>query len=183
MALDLTSLANLGLPEILLWLLSFAVVYGILSQVGKGGIPKDRAARAIIGIVVAFLVLFAAPDRLITVLSQMSAGLILVVLAIIVFIAFLEVAHVRSRGKIIQYDQKGNPIWEHEAISLFEKHPTVFAVALLIIAVLIFIGAGGLSLIGISINLTGSTNMTLFFFVVIIIAILAMVLGGGEKEK
>lgn len=181
MALDISMLTNLGLPQILLWLLSFAVIYGVLSQVGEKGIPKDRAARAIISIVVAFFVLLAAQaTALISILSQLSSAMVLIVIAIIVFIAFLEVANVRVhmyKGK--RHPQTGEKLMD--AVSVFEKHGYVFAIAILIIVVLVFVAAGGLNLIGIPINLTGTASITLLFFVVIIIAILWMLMGGKEE--
>ena len=49
MALEsLQQLERLGFPDLLLWLLTFAVVYGVLSQ---AKVPKSAASRAIISIV------------------------------------------------------------------------------------------------------------------------------------
>src|SRR3989344_9635675 len=97
MALDLTMLTNLGFPQILLWLLSFALIFGVLDQVK---IPKDKPSRGIISIVVAFLVLFSVPTSLITTISSLSTNLILVILAVLTFIVFLEAAGVKAgKGK------------------------------------------------------------------------------------
>src|SRR3990167_6474385 len=88
---DITStLQNLGFGEILIWLLTFAVVYGILSHVGEKGMPKSNASRAIISIVLAFLVLLAVPGALINVLSNLATSLVLVLVGLLVFIVILE---------------------------------------------------------------------------------------------
>jgi len=178
MALDLTSLANLGFPEILLWLLTFAVVYGVLSHAGDKGIPKPQASRAIIGIVAGFLVLFAAPMQLITVLTTMSANLILVVVGLLVLIVFLEVAGVKvgKRVEIKDKQGKGTGQYVDEPVGMFEKYGRELGIALIIIAILIFIGAGGLELLGVeTFNLTQQGSMSIIFFVVIILAIIWMI--------
>src|SRR3990172_5660582 len=84
-------LERLGFADILLWLLTFAVVYGILSQVK---VPATNAPRAIISIVAGFLVLLAVPTQLVDVLSNISSSLILVGLGILALVVFLEVAGV-----------------------------------------------------------------------------------------
>ncbi len=182
MALDIASLANLGFPEILLWLLTFAVVYGILSHAGEKGIPKSPAARAIIGIVSAFFVLFAAPANLLSVLTQMSSNLILIVIGLLVVIVFLEVAGVKAGNPVKITDPKtGQTIEKLESVSVFEKYGREFGIALIIIAILMFIGAGGLGLLGLpEVNLTQSAMMTLIFFIVIILAIVWMI---AEQTK
>src|SRR3989338_6986589 len=59
MALEtLTQLERLGFPDLLLWLLTFAIVYGVLSQIKM---PKSAASRAIIGIVSGLFVFIFAP--------------------------------------------------------------------------------------------------------------------------
>jgi len=94
MAIDpIQFLQSLGLPQILLWLLSFAILYGSLEQVQ---IPKSKMSRALISMVIAFFIILAAPVALINLLSQMSGALILVVLGILVLIVFLEVAGAKA---------------------------------------------------------------------------------------
>lgn len=175
----LAEIERLGFPDILLWLLTFAVVYGVLTQVK---VPQSNAARAIIAIVTGFLVLLAAPAQLESVLSQVSANLILVVLAILALIVFLEVAGVKTRGKMY-FDKEGKRIYEHDnPISYLEYHGKIAAAVIILIVIVIFVGAGGLSLIGLpnipQINTTGS-----FFFIVIIIAVIWMIAesSGGKK--
>ena len=163
MAEFLTTLQNLGFPEILLWLLSFAIVYGVLHQVK---LPQSNAARAIISIVIGFLVILSAPIEIISFLSKLSSALVMVVLGILILLVFLEIAGIGKGGTLIK------------------KHEVYFAAALVIIAVLVFVGAGGLQLIGFpQIDISGQANVTIFFFIVIIVAIIWMVMEGKEKQE
>lgn len=171
---SLTALQNLGLPEILLWLLVFAVVYGILKQFN---IPSSKPAQAIIGIAFAFLVLMAAPIALVNVITQMTSSLILVLVGLLVLIIFLEVAGITATKEI--KDAKTGAVLKTEPIKIFEKYGYAFAIILGIIAILIFINAGGLGLIGMqNINLSGASTTTVIFFIIILLAIFWLI---GEK--
>jgi len=177
MALNiLTGLQDLGIAQILLFLLSFAVVYGLLKQYK---IPKSNAAQAMIGLAIAFLTLMAAPVALVNVLTEMSANLILVTVGILVLIIFLEVAGVKASIKVKHTDEKGNVYEVPHKISIFERYGYAFAIILGIIAILIFINAGGLGLIGMqNINLSGASTTTVIFFIIILLAIFWLI---GEK--
>ncbi len=167
MALDLTMLTNLGFPQVLLWLLSFAVVFGVLSQ---ADIPKkQRGTQGIIAIVVAFLVLFSTPTSLITTLSTLSTNVILVILALITFIVFLEAAGV----KVTPIKRHPGGVKEKigEEATIFQKYSKYFAIVLIIVVGLLFVGAGGLNILGISTILPQTSTMTLLFFAVIVLAV------------
>lgn len=171
---------RLGIGDILLWLLSFAIVYGILSMVN---IPKQKSIQGIIAIVLAFMVLLAVPAALITTLSTLSTGLVVVMLGILVFLVLVEAAGMKhyEKRKITGKTEAGEPyeLPALEEIPLFTKHKEILAAALVIIAVLIFVGAGGLNLIGFKLNIdiTGVA-----FLIMIILAVLWMIKGGkGEK--
>lgn len=170
-----TTLQNLGIAQILLFLLSFAVVYGLLKQYK---VPKSNVAQAMIGIAIAFLTIMAAPVALVNVLTEMSANLILVAVGILVLIIFLEVAGIKVRAPA--YDEKGNYIGPvEEPVSIFVRYGYAFAIVLGIIAILIFINAGGLGLIGVqNINLSSSSTTTIVFFIIILLAIFWLI---GEK--
>ena len=171
MALDLTSLTNLGFPEVLLWLLSFAVVFGVLSQAGKEGIPKDKSIRGIIAIVIAFMVLFATPASLIATLSTLSTNLLLVILALLTFIVFLEAAGVKVTQHHPDLKKQGVKAKIGEK-SIFDHYSTYFAIIFIVIVILLFVGAGGLNLLGFqNIALPQTSMMTLLFFAVIVMAV------------
>ena len=180
MADPITAYINsLGVPQIMLWLLSFAAMYGLMTQ---AKVPKDKPSRAIISFVAAFFVILATPTALIEVIERMSQSLVLIILGLLVIIVFLEVAGIKTKGKIKGYDKEGKPIYEHggESISLFEYYGKYFALILIILAILVFIGAGGLNLLGFNISLSGMNTMTLLFFIVIILAVTWMIF---EKPK
>ena len=174
MPLDLAWLSNMGLPEIMLWLLSFAIVFGILEKLKF--IP-NKEINAIIAMVTGFLVLLATPLETISVLASMSQSLILVVLGLLVLLVFIEVAGLRhiERWK----DDKGQL---HEAeVTFFSENKQVLGLGFLLVGILVFIGAGGLELLGWNVDLTGTLSTSMLFFVVVIIAILWMITASGKS--
>ncbi len=177
MAIDniFLTLQNLGLAQILLFLLSFAVVYGILRQYK---IPNSNAAQALIGLAIGFLVLMAAPLALVSVLTAMSSSLVLVGVGFLVLIIFLEVTGVQSTKPI--YDKDGNEIGKHP-VKIFMKYGYFFAIVIGIIAIMIFINSGGLALLGMQsvVSLNSTTTMSIAFFLIIVLAIFWMV---SEKK-
>lgn len=178
MAFDLNALSNMGLSEVVLWLLSFALVYGVLTQ---AKLPQSQASRMIIAIVISFFVLFSAPVAIINFLSTMTSGLILILVGVLILAIFLEVAQIKvSGGEFVEYDAEGKPVGKkHKMVSVFEKYGYIFFAAFLIIAALIFVNSGGLQLLGWNINLSGVATTTTVFFIFMILAILWMV---GEKK-
>ena len=141
MAIDLSTLQSLGLPEITLWLLSFAILYGLMSQVK---IPESQAARAIISIVIAFFVILSAPLALTNVLSKMTSSLVIVLIGIIVLLIFVEVAGIKSYKTVPVIDEKGKETGklEHVKVPIFEAYGYLFVAAFLAIAALIFVNSG-----------------------------------------
>ncbi len=170
-------LDRLGFPDIVLWLLSFALVYGILGQVK---IPKSNIARAIIALVAAFFVLMSAPAQLISVLSSMSTGLVVIIMGLLVFIVFLEAAGVKL-GKVEKSrTEKGVELKQEVHYRVFEKHSKEFTALLIIFALVVFIAAGGMNLLGFNLILNSSSTMTLFVIGVIILAVFWLI---SEKPK
>jgi len=176
-------LERLGFPDILLWLLTFAIVFGILTQVK---VPASKAARGIISIALAFLVMLTAPAGLIAFLSQASSGLILVVVAILLLIAFFEAAGIKAKKTfVVDYDEKtGRPITQEKEISIFAKYPKAFAIAFITIAILVFLGSGGWDLLGLgelSLKGMGSESMVgIIFLAAIILGVLWMIAESKE---
>lgn len=183
MAFDTSMLVSIGVPELLLWLLTFAVVYGVLSQIGDKGMPKSQAARVIIALVAGFMVLFAAPASLLLVLTKMSSSLILIVVGLLVLLVFLEISGVKATviKRVVHDPKTGQAVQEHERVSLFEKYGKEFAIVLIIITIAVFVASGGLDLLGFN-NISfgsGQNVSTIIFFGIILVAILWMV---GEKK-
>jgi len=130
--------AGLGLPEVLLWVLSFAVIFAILTKAKI----FSRAPAALISIAVAFLVLMAAPAALITVIASMSTGLIALGIGALVLIALLEI----SGAKSYVFNDKGQVAGSDRWLS---AHGTITAAVVLVLAAIIFWTSGGAALIGI----------------------------------
>jgi len=151
------------------WLLTFAIVYGILQHYK---IPKSPSSRAIISIVLAFFTIPAA-GPLITIIGSMGVGLVIFFVAILFLLILFELTGTGSiEGKVTP---KGI---EAQKISIVHKYSSVFAISVIIIAIIIFIGAGGLNLLGITIP---SMNYpAIFFFAIMTIVIIWMVM--GEKK-
>ena len=125
------------------WMLTLAIVYGILEHYK---IPKSESARAVISLVAAFLVLPLAPS-LAGFLTGMVKGLLVVGVGILIMIIFVELL--------------GYKVGKGE--SIFEKHPVGFGIVMILIAVLVFVGAGGMELLDLQVTL-GSDILAVLFF-------------------
>ncbi len=173
--MNVYTLQSLGLPEIMLWLLTFAVVYGILSQVE---IPRSNSARVIIALVSGFMVLFSAPREMVSVMSEMASSLILVVIGLLVLIIFLEMAGLKTKKYIVEKDAQGQPVGEKPA-NILEAYSFVFGLILLGIAVLVFVNSGGLNLLGLT-NVSLPSNLGSWFFLIVIIAAIWFMVREGK---
>ena len=180
------ALERFGFIDILLWLLTFAIVFGVLSQVN---LPKNRGAQGIISIVFAFFVLFATPTSLITAISQMSTAMLLLVLAFLIFIVFIEAAGVRTkRTKIkgLKHPKTGKKVYMPEGEEdIFHKYGKYFAIIFVIIAFLVFLGAGGFDIIGIDLpgfEISHDTMIGTAFFIFIALAVLWLIANPTEKK-
>ena len=147
------NLRNTGLPLILLWLLTLAIIFGILSHVNT---PKSIAGRGVIAIAAAFLVLLAAAGtQTVTFISNLLTSAIVIIVGLLAAVIFLELTGTKVGDKHI-----------------FAAHPKFFGAAILILVILIFIGAGGLGLLNIpAITITEPVIAILFFLVVMVAAI------------
>jgi hypothetical protein len=147
----IVNLRAIGFQLVLLWLLTLAVVYGILSHME---LPKSLSARGVIAIVSAFMVLLAAAGtQAADFISNLVTSSILVAFGLLVAMIFLEITGTKVGG-------------EH----IFAKHPKFFAAALLILAILIFIGAGGLGLLNIPVFALSDPLIAIIFFLLIMVA-------------
>ena len=144
-----------GFQLVLLWLLTLAIVYGILSHLS---LPKSISTRGVISIVVAFMVLIAvAGTAAANFISAFTTATIAVAFGIIVLMMLLEIMGAKMGG-------------EH----IFAKNPKFWGVALLVLVILIFIGAGGLGIVNlpnIFISLSSPLIAVLMFLVVMVASI------------
>jgi hypothetical protein len=65
---------------------------------------------------------------------------------------------------------------------IFAKHPKFFAAALLILAILIFIGAGGLSLLNIPVFALSDPLIAIIFFLLIMVASIWILIKESDKK-
>jgi len=159
----IVNLRAIGFQLVLLWLLTLAVVYGILSHLE---LPKSITARGVISIVAAFMVLLAAAgSQAANFISNLITSSILVAFGLMIAMIFLEITGTKSGG-------------EH----IFAKHPKFFGMALIILAILIFIGAGGLELLNIPVFALSDPLIAIIFFLLIMVASIWILIKEGDKK-
>jgi hypothetical protein len=148
-----------GFQLVLLWLLTLAMVYGILSHIE---LPKSVTTRGVISIVASFMVLIAAAGtQAANFISTLMSSSIVVAFGLLIAMIFLEITGTKVGG-------------EH----VFAKHPRFFGAAILILLILIFIGAGGLGILNIpdiSFSISDPLLAILFFLIIMVASIWIMV--------
>jgi hypothetical protein len=167
----LAFLSGLGLPQILLWVLTFAVVFEIIKKLNI----LSRAPAAIVAMVVGFLVLLAVPAAVIAAIATMSTGLIVAAIGFLVVLSILAVGNIHSIEKLKDKDGNETGI---QAVHPFGKHGTKMTILAIVVAALIFIAAGGPALIGISVLPTISLGT--WFLIVVGLAVLWMLSEAGK---
>jgi hypothetical protein len=154
--------AGLGLPQVLLWVLTFAVVFEILVRLKILG----RAPAAIVSVITGLFVLMAVPNAVIQVIAGMSSGLVTIAIGLIALVSILEVAGVKHT---YGYNKEtGKPMQQ----SFLTGHSTIVAAILIVLAALVFVAAGGLALVGIS--ALPAIGMGTWILIVIGVAVLWM---------
>jgi hypothetical protein len=126
---------GLTVAHILLWVLTFAITYGILEVLGVFGKDKDgkitktaRKVNAIVAVVMAFFILMAVPATTISVISSMSNSFVGLAIAVIILMALLSIA----------------------GVTMGDTVKKAMAVILGLITIVVFVGAGGLGIIGVN---------------------------------
>ena len=141
------------------WMLTLAIVYGILEHYK---IPQSQSARGVISLVAAFLVLPLAPS-LAAFLTGMVKGLLVVGVGILVALIFVELL--------------GYKVGKGE--NIFEKYPVGFGIVMIIIAILVFVSAGGLKLLNFNIAIGDDVLAALFFLGVMALGVWWMTAKGS----
>lgn len=131
--------SGFGLPEVLLWVLTFALLFTALQKLKI----MDKKPAALVALALGFFVLMAVPATLITAIAGMSTGFIaLMIGAVIVFALLIGVLPETLLGK----DKDGKPI----TYNFVQMHGTSIAIVMILAAALIFWTYGGAELIGIT---------------------------------
>lgn len=166
--MNLTS-QNSFFVYILPWLLTFAIVYGIL---GHYKVPKSNSARTIIALTIAFFILpIAGP--VVVILGQLGMGMLILFSGLLFIMILFEITGTRKiTGKVTEQGKL-------ERKKITEHYYKSFGVALAILAVMVFIGAGGLGYLGYSVP---GINYPLVFFVGILVLIIWWMVQEGDKQ-
>ena len=115
---------GLGFVHILLWVLTFAIVFGLLRAMKAFG--DNKKVSALVSIVLAFFVIIAVPTTVIAVVSGLSNSLIVLAIGLVIVMALLGIV----------------------GVSISDTWKKWIAILIALIAIAVFAGAGGLSLIG-----------------------------------
>lgn len=150
----LTWLYGLGLPHVLLWVLTFAVTYAVLKNI------INKRSAALISIATGFFVLMAVPTALVGFLATMSTGLVALTIGVIALIAIVTVAGAEGS---------------------YGKYKTVAAVAVVAVVVWMFVSQGGLALVGIP-GIPPITPAT-WLLIIVGIAVVWMLSEKTDREK
>ena len=136
-----------GFQLVLLWLLTLAVVYGILSHLKM---PKSVSTRGVISIVAAFMVLIAAAGtQAANFVSNLTTASLVVIFGIILTMIVLEITGTKD---------------------VLSKNPRFFAGGIIILFILIFIGLGGLGLVNLPTIAISDPLLAVIFFLIVIVA-------------
>jgi hypothetical protein len=138
-----------GFGLVMLWLLTLSVVFGILEKLK---LPENMATRGVISIAASFLVLIAvAGGQAAVFLSNLTTYAMIVGFGIIVTLILLELAGARIGG-----------------VHIFGAYPKFFAIIIVVIAVMLFLVAGGLNLFALPAILTSPVfGCGVFLFVIV----------------
>lgn len=151
---------------VLPWLLTFAVFYGILTQIE---LIDNKGAMTIISIGFSFVVAAGAAP-VVPAVIEISTGFVALLTGFLVMMVFLEVS---GLGAKMSGGEEGN---------FFLHHPLVLIVILGLLSFIIFTGAGGFEALGLDIMDQMAGNYpTIFFLVVVVLVIGWMVSEGGEN--
>jgi hypothetical protein len=139
-----------GFGLVMLWLLTLAIVYGILTKLQ---LPNSNGTRGVIAIASSFLVLIAAAGT--------GAALFLTN-----FITFVMVIGVGIIMTLVLLEISGAKFGD---VHIFGKYPTIFAPIILAIAVALFLAAAGINPLAIF-NAAWSSVLVCGIFLFIVVA-------------
>lgn len=157
-------LRDAGATLILMWALTLSIVWGLLHH---AGIPKSVSARSVISLAAAFMVLLAAAaSPAVAFLQNLIVATVLIAFALMVAVIFLEITGVKVS----------------EESSVFKAHPKFFAAVILIILVAVFVGAGGLNVIGLPVINISTTVLAFLLFISVMVAAVYVMIHETSKE-
>jgi hypothetical protein len=148
------TLQEAGFPLLLIWMLTIAIVYGILSHVN---IPKSYSVRAVISIVSGFLVLFAAAASSIPlVIQNIISSLIVFGFVFLLVVVFLELLGIKSG-------------------ELLGKYSPIILIIVAFVVFMIFLGSGAAAILPIRLTLSETAVSILLFIIIMALAMWILV--------
>ena len=154
-----------GFPLVLLWLLTLAIVYGLLQHANT---PKSVTARSVIAITAAFLVLLAAAATpAIAFLENLVVASVLIAFGLIVTVIVLEIAGVGITAEK----------------SIFKAHPKAVGGIIIILVILVFLGAGGLYFLNLPTIKISDTIIAFVVFIGVMIGAVALMVKETKKKE
>ncbi len=156
----LVTLKEFGFDLILVWALSIAIVYGILTKLK---LPESYSARGAISIAAGFLIMLASAGSAIPMIIQnIVVSLVVIGFVLLLIVIFLELLGVKTGD-------------------LFEKYSGIALVVIAGIALLIFFTSGATSLFSFPFIISEGTLAIVIFliFAALIIWIMAKEGEGG----
>lgn len=148
------------------FLLTLAIVYGVLRWALKEQLPKS--ASALISIVIGFLVMLYGSwnTQIVSFLANISGYWLMVGSGLLFIVVMLGLVGIKAEEHILKED----------------KAKWILIAVIVFIGALIFFGAGGESVVKIPSVATGSDFWTIIFFIVIIAVVFLFLSQEGETK-
>ncbi len=155
----IVSLRETGFVLVLLWILSLSIVWGLLHH---ANVPKSVTARGVIAIAAAFLVLLAAAATpAVAFLQNLITASVLIAFGLLMLIIVMELAGVKD---------------------VFKEQSKFFAGAIIVLIIAIFVGAGGLNVVGLpSISINDTVLAFIVFIAVMVVTIFLFIKESKSK--
>ena len=158
----LVKLKAMGFDLILVWMLSIAIIYGILTKIKM---PESYSARGVISIAAGFLIMLASAGSGIPVIIQnIVVSLIVIGFVLLLVIIFLELMGIKST-------------------EIMQKYSPLVLISIAVIAFLVFLSSGATNLFNVRIAFSQGTLALIIFLILMsfVIWVLAQEGKGGEK--
>ena len=152
------NLKAIGFDLILIWMLSIAIIYGLLTKIKM---PESYSARGVISIASGFLIVLAAVGSPIPlIIENIVSSLIVIGFIFLLIVIFLELMGIKSG-------------------ELLSKHAEIILLLVGAIVFFIFLGSGAASIIPITVFLSEGSIITVIF--ILLIAFILWVFAKEEK--
>jgi hypothetical protein len=156
----LLTLKAQGFDLILVWLLSIAIIYGILAKIKM---PESYSARGAISVAAGFLIMLASVGTALPqIIEKMVSSMIVIGFVLLLVVIFLELMGIKS-------------------VDVLSKHAEIILLIIGGVAFLVFISSGAVSIFTFRVILSEATVAIILFLVLMsfVIWILAKEGGGG----